>query len=57
VAQSRNCGRVRIIESAGYGPALMEAAEREALVRGCIQIVLITRRFQAPPEICVHSAI
>jgi hypothetical protein len=57
VTQSRNCGRVRIIESAGYGPALMEAAEREALVRGCIQIVLITRRFQAPPEICVHSAI
>jgi GNAT superfamily N-acetyltransferase len=24
----------------GYGPALMEAVEREALVRGCIQIVL-----------------
>jgi GNAT superfamily N-acetyltransferase len=41
----------------GYGRALMEAAEREALPRGCTKSSLITRRFQAPPEIRVHAAI
>ena len=32
----------------GYGTALMEAVEREALVRGCTQIVLSTHSLQAP---------
>jgi ribosomal protein S18 acetylase RimI-like enzyme len=32
----------------GYGTALMQASGREAVARGCKQLVLDTRSFQAP---------